>query len=92
MAAAEKRSLAGKAKGFLKRTGLIADKNVTERKDLIEYVSAVVRQQPGSPLYKVDADLDIKQSNGIATPLHLTMQNDPQKLFLVIEHRNLPVT
>ena len=92
-AAAEKRSLSGKVKVFLKRTGLIADKNVTERKgQMIEYVSAVVRDQPGSPLYKVDADLDIKQSNGMATPLHLTMQNDLQKLFLLIELRNLPLT
>jgi len=92
-AAAEKRSLTGKVKASMKRVGLVVDKTVTERKDrTIEYVSAVVREQPGSPLYKVDADLDVKQSNGMATPLHLTMQNELQKLFLLIEPRNLPVT
>jgi hypothetical protein len=87
-AAAEKRSLTGKAKASLKRAGLVADKTVTERKDrTIEYVSAVVRDQPGSPLYKVDADLNVRQQNDTQTPLHVVMQNNGGKLFLRIESR-----
>jgi len=87
-AAAEKRSLAGKAKALLKRGGLVADKTVTERKNrTIEYVGAVLREQPGSPLYKVDADLDVKLPNATAIPLHLIMQNELGKLFLLIEPR-----
>jgi hypothetical protein len=85
---AEKHSLAGKFKASLKRAGLVADKNVTERKkQMVDYVSAAIREQPGSPLYKVDADLNVKQPNGMAAALHLIMQNELQKLSLLIESR-----
>lgn len=87
-AAAEKGSLAGKVKASFKRAGLLADRTVTEAiGGSIEYVSAVVRKEPGSPLYRVDADLDVKRPNGIAAPLHLTMQNETRGLFLLIEPR-----
>ena len=87
--AAQKRSTTGKLKASLKRAGLMADKTITEKKgQVVEYISAVIREQPGSPLYKIDADLDVKQPNGKAAPLHLMMQNELQKLFLLIESRN----
>lgn len=87
-AVAQKRSVTGMVRASLKRAGVIADKAVTEQKGgKIEYQGAVVRAQPGSPCYKVDADLDIKQSNGIAISLHLVMQNELQNLFLFIEPR-----
>ena len=87
-ATAEKHPLAGKFKASLKRAGLVADKTVTERKNqMIDYVSAAIREQPGSPLYKVEADLIVKQPNGTASALHLVMRNEPQKLFLMIESR-----
>ncbi len=90
-AAVEKRSLIGKAKVLLKRMNFIKDKNVTERKGgAIEYVNAEVREQSGSPLYKVDADLDVRLKR-MVIPLHLMMQNDLQKIFLLIELRNLQV-
>jgi hypothetical protein len=88
-AAGKKRLLAGKITGFLRRRGIIADKNVTERKgQAIECVSALIQARPGSPLYKVDAELSVRQSGMKMTQLHLTMQNDNQKLFLQIEQLN----
>ena len=87
-ATAQKRSLAGKSKTVLYKFGSVSDKTVTEPRDgVIEYVSAVVREQPGSPLYKVDATLEVKLPNGKVTSLHLEMQNELQKAFLLIEFR-----
>ncbi|HEV2394298.1 MAG TPA: DEAD/DEAH box helicase [Verrucomicrobiae bacterium] len=61
-AAAEKHTISGKTKAFLMPWGAIPDKRAVERRNqTIEYASAVVREQPGSPLYKVDADYYLSQ-------------------------------
>jgi hypothetical protein len=35
----------------------------------------------------VDAELDVKQPNGVATPPHLIIRKEPKKLFTLIEPR-----
>lgn len=83
--AAKKSSLVGKGQAFLARTGVVADKTLTEQQDQeIEYVRASIRDQPGSPLYKLDAQLNIRLARRDEKTLHLEMENSPQKLSLVI--------
>ena len=82
--AAKKTTLVGKGRAALIRSGVIADKTLTERRGSgVEYVSAVIRQQPGSPVYRLDARLCIRQADGNECSLQVEMQNEPQKLSLV---------
>ena len=83
--AARKTSLLGKGRAFLARTGMVADKTLTEQHGQeIEYVCASIREQPGSPLYRLDADLIIRLARRERTTLHLEMQNTPQELSLIV--------
>jgi len=82
--AAKKTSLVGKGRAVLIRTGVIPDKTLTERRDsAIEYVSAVIREQPGSPLYRLDARLNIRKADGDEVSLQVEMHNEPGKLALI---------
>lgn len=68
----------------------ITDRTATERKEqVIEYVRAVIRDQPGSPLYKIDADLGVRHSDKSEKTLHVMMRNENtlERPFLAIESR-----
>jgi hypothetical protein len=81
--AAKKTSLVGKGRAALVRTGVIPDKTLTERGCGIEYVSASIREQLGSPLYRLDARLNIREAGHAEVSLQVEMQNELQTLSLV---------
>jgi hypothetical protein len=63
---------------------VIPDETLTERRaGRIKYVSPTIRDQPGSPLYRLDARLNIRETGGDEITLQVEMQNDLQKLSLV---------
>lgn len=67
-------AICGYAEGTLQGDGLL-------KRTSIEYVSAVIRPKPGSPLYLVDADLTVKTEDG-EHMLHVEMSNNKsQPLF-----------
>jgi hypothetical protein len=84
-AASLKVALLGKARALLIRVGVIADKYMTEQKSrYLEYVRATIRDQPGSPLYVLDADLHVKIRGGDAARMAIKMSNQSQDFKLVI--------
>jgi hypothetical protein len=89
-AASKKKTMFGRINASLISAGIFADDSVCEQKDKpIQYVRASFRKQVGSPLYKLDAELDIKKAAGDQIRLRVTMNNesDPKKMFLQIEPR-----
>ena len=81
-------------RAILARIGIIckigADKGAGQQiGEGIELVHAVIQEQPGSPLYKVDANLDIKFCGEGEARLHVIMQNENtlQRPFLKVETR-----
>jgi hypothetical protein len=88
-ATARKHSFQGRMRALLIRFGLGADRFLIEQKDApIRYLRAVLRKQPGSPLYRVDAELEVQEEGGVVKLLHVHMENSPNNLFLTFRQPN----
>jgi hypothetical protein len=75
-------------RSLLVRLGVVHDKLLVEnRSNKVRYLSSEIKEQPGSPLYSLDAELCLSDIDGRRAALHVRTQNTGSCISLTIRSR-----